>query len=163
MFNLNAAISAENTKNKIIFWDVDGTLAPYRYNGHVGDPNGTNNGQSAEEIAGGIFLQRPPSKFMQAVLKECQAKEHIIMGHFSCEKEVEDKHKWLDMHYPFIKKRLFLSEDRPKADGILEYCRDNGISLDEVLFVDDILTILRDAERKGIESWHISSFMDWFM
>lgn len=162
MFDLNAAISIKETKDKIIFWDVDGTLAPYRYNGHISDPEGSNNGQSAKEIEDGIFLYRKPSRFMQTVLKECKAKEHIIMGHFSCEKEVEDKHKWLDLHYPYIRKRVFLSEDQSKADGILNYCRENKILVQDVLFVDDILTILRDAEKKGINAWHISSFLDWF-
>ena len=50
----------------------------------------------------------------------------------------------------------------PKADEILRYCKENDIDLRDVLFVDDRLAILKDAERKGIESWHVSSFFDWF-
>ena len=30
-----------------------------------------------------------------------------------------------------------------------------------VIFVDDVITILREAEKKGINAWHISSFLDW--
>lgn len=37
-------ILKEDLKNKYIFWDIDGTLAEYRFNGHVGDPEGINNG-----------------------------------------------------------------------------------------------------------------------
>ena len=67
-FNLYDSITIADTRGKFIFWDIDGTLAPYRFNGHVGDPNGTNNGQSIEEIEVGIFLERNPSKHMQKVL-----------------------------------------------------------------------------------------------
>ena len=33
----------------------------------------------------------------------------------------------------------------------------------DVLFVDDRLAILKEAERKGIQVWHISSFLDWYI
>ena len=52
-----------------MFWDIDGTLAPYRFNGHILDPNGTNNGMSLKEIEDGIFLDRKPSKHMQNTKK----------------------------------------------------------------------------------------------
>ena len=163
MFDLKATIGVEDTRDKIIFWDIDGTLAPYRYNGHVADPEGTSNGQSMKEIEQGIFFERKPSRFMQSVLRESQAREHIVMGHCICEKEVSDKQKWLDVHYPFIKKRLFAHESKSKAETILNYCRENAIDLQDVLFVDDRLAILKEAERKGIQVWHISSFLDWYI
>ena len=97
-----------NLRNKYIFWDIDGTLAAYRFNGHVSDPEGTDNGMSLKEIEDGV-----------------------------------------------------LSEDKSKADTILQYCKDHDISLQDVVFVDDTIPFLREAERKGIKSFHISSFLDW--
>ena len=97
-----------NLRNKYIFWDIDGTLAAYRFNGHVSDPEGTDNGMSLKEIEDGV-----------------------------------------------------LSEDKSKADTILQYCKDHDISLQNVIFVDDTIPFLREAERKGIKSFHISSFLDW--
>lgn len=44
---------------------------------------------------------------------------------------------------------------------ILQYCKDHDISLQDVVFVDDTIPFLREAERKGIKSFHISSFLDW--
>ena len=29
---MNGSITRNETKDKIIFWDIDGTLAPYRFN-----------------------------------------------------------------------------------------------------------------------------------
>lgn len=31
----------------------------------------------------------------------------------------------------------------------------------DVVYVDDVLRFLREAERKEIKSYHISSFLDW--
>lgn len=39
-------ITKKELQNKYVFWDVDGTLAAYRFNNHVADPEGTENGMS---------------------------------------------------------------------------------------------------------------------
>lgn len=67
-------VQIKDLENKYVFWDIDGTLAPYRFNNHVADPNGTNNGMSLKEIEDGVFLARKPSKHMQNVLGTCNAK-----------------------------------------------------------------------------------------
>ena len=153
-------IMKQELENKYVFWDIDGTLAAYRFNGHVADPNGTDNGMSLEEIEQGIFLQRKPSLLMQKVLSECGAKKNIVMGHCHNQKEMDDKTIWLNRYYPMIKERLLVEEDASKADCIIEYCKKEIIDLKDVIFVDDVITILREAERKGIKSWHVSSFLD---
>lgn len=159
--SVDGSIKLKDTKNKYIFWDIDGTLAPYRFNDHVGDPDGTENGMSIEEINEHVFMHRDPSRHMQRVLKECMAKENIVMGHCQIRQELEDKQVWLDRHYPEIVERLLVYESHSKADTILEYCKEKGIELKDVVFVDDVIPFLREAERKGIRSYHISSFLDW--
>lgn len=57
--------------------------------------------------------------------------------------------------------RLFVYTNFSKADCIIEYCKNNKIDLKDVIFVDDNIKFLREAEIKGIESYHISSFLDW--
>ena len=151
----------DELKNKYIFWDIDGTLAAYWFNGHVSDPEGTDNGMSLKEIEDGVFLKRKPSRYMQRVLSACGAKQNIVLGHCQVQKEMDDKQLWLDKYYPSITERLLVSEDKSKADTILQYCKDQAISLQDVVFVDDVIPFLREAERKGIKSFHISSFLDW--
>ena len=51
-------ITKKDLDGKYVFWDIDGTLAAYRFNGHVADPTGTDNGMSLKEIEEGIFLTR---------------------------------------------------------------------------------------------------------
>lgn len=43
---INGNAQWQDLKDKYVFWDIDGTLAPYRFNGHVADPDGTDNGMS---------------------------------------------------------------------------------------------------------------------
>lgn len=158
----NGSITVKETRDKYIFWDIDGVLAPYRFNNHVGDPEGTNNGMSIKEINQGCFLERLPSRFMQEVIDSCQAKCNLIMGHCQIQKEMDDKHLWLDKYYPSIIERNLTFENIPKYHTILNYCKEHNINLKEVIFVDDVIPYLREAECVGITSYHISSFLDWF-
>ena len=163
MFNNKGMISVRETKDKYIFWDIDGTLAAYRFNDHVGDPNGTNNGMSIIEIENGIFIERLPSKFMQNVIATCKSKQNIILSHCQNQKEMDDKNLWLDKYYPNIKERILTSEDIPKYKSLIKYCEENKIDISDCLFVDDVLAHLRAAEKMGIKSYHISSFLDWVL
>ena len=155
------SITKKETQNKYIFWDLDGTLAPYRFNNHISDPNGTKNGISEQEIEDGIFLKRKPSRHMQQVLKTCMSKRNIIVGHYLNVKEINDKEKWLNKYYPNINDIIWVPMNNSKTEHILSYCNKKDISLDNIIFVDDVIKFLREAEHNKIESWHISSFLDW--
>lgn len=158
---IKSTATPEDTKGKYIFWDIDGTLAPFRFNGHVSDPDGSKYGMNEAEVNSGLFLTRLPSKHMQHVLETSGAKEHIVMGHAIREREISDKHIWLDKHFPYIKERLITFEDAPKYETIINYCKEHNIDLKDVIYVDDILPYVKEAERNGITSYHISSFLDW--
>ncbi len=147
-------------KDKIVFWDIDGTLASYRFNGHVSSSDGSDNGMSLDEINEGIFLKRVPSRFMQNILKNADVRKNIVLGHVLCDKSIEDKNVWLDRFFPMIEERIFI-KGSSKGKAILEYCEKNSIDIKDVVFIDDSLNILREAERLGINSWHISSFLDY--
>lgn len=107
-------------------------------------------------------MNRKPSRVMQNIIKNTNISKNIIMGHCINEKEICDKQKWLDIYFPMIEDRILVYENFSKADCIIEYCQKNGIDLKNVIFVDDIIKYLREAESKGIESWHISSFLDFY-
>lgn len=157
------SVRKSDLENKYVLWDIDGTLAPYRFNDHVSDPEGTNNGMSLKEISEHIFLTRKPSQHMMKVVYSCGARRNFIMGHCQVQQEMDDKQLWLDKHFPIIKRqdRILTFENISKADSIVEYCAGHRIDLKDVVYVDDVLAFLREAERKGIKSYHISSFLDW--
>lgn len=160
---IGSVTKKNDLENKYVFWDIDGTLAPYRFNDHVSDPDGTNNGMSLKEIDERIFLTRKPSQHMMKVVYSCEARRNFIMGHCQVQQEMDDKQLWLDKHFPIIRRqdRIFTFENISKADSIVEYCAGHRIDLKDVVYVDDVLAFLREAERKGIKSYHISSFLDW--
>lgn len=158
---MSGFISVNETRGKIIFWDIDGTLAPYRWEGHVGDVECFGE-EVCPVIEGGLCLNREPSKHMQKVVMECEAESQYVLGHYVYDKEKSDKVEWLSIHFPEIKDSVFVKTSQSKAKVLLEFCKENGISLEQVLFIDDRIDILKEAEAAGIESWHISSFLDWF-
>lgn len=157
------SVRKSDLENKYVFWDIDGTLAPYRFNDHVSDPEGTNNGMSLKEISEHIFLTRKPSQHMMKVVYSCGARRNFIMGHCQVQQEMDDKQLWLDKHFSIIRRqdRILTFENISKADSIIEYCAGHRIDLKDVVYVDDVIVFLREAERKGIKSYHISSFLDW--
>lgn len=157
----DGSISNEILSNKIVFWDIDGTLAPYRFNNHVTASDNFNNGMSIKEIEEGIFLNRRPSRVMQNILSKTKIYKNIVIGHCITDKEICDKQKWLNIYFPMIEDILLEFESVSKADCIIEYCKKNDINLKDVIFVDDMIKYLREAEIKGIEAWHISSFLDY--
>lgn len=158
-------ISKDDLRDKYVFFDIDGTLAAYRFNNHVGEPVVTDNGMNISDLSDGIFLKREPSKFIQKVVLDIKdvAREIICLSYCVSDRERVDKNLWLDKYYPMIKRRFLIDLDKNKAETILKYCSDNNILLDDVVFIDDVLDYLREAERLGIKSYHISSFLDYFM
>lgn len=155
----NGSVTLEMLKGKYVFWDIDGTLATYRFNDHLASPEGDDAGMSRKEINDSVFLKRLPSRKMQKVLS-CADAHHIILGHICCQKEVDDKQIWLDTYFPMCQERFLIPLEEEKHEIILAYCKENSIDLKDVIFVDDVLQILRKAERAGIRSYHISSFLD---
>lgn len=141
--------------DKYVFWDIDGTLAPFRFT-----KNGVD-GLSLDKADDDFFLTREPSAFMQKVVATSFAREHIIVSHYNYDKEKSDKLVWLNEHFPMMQQRILLPSNLSKADMILSYCRARTIPLEDVVFVDDVIPYLQEAERKGIKSYHISSFLDW--
>ncbi|MBO4692765.1 MAG: hypothetical protein J5659_00010 [Clostridia bacterium] len=162
MFNFHDSAKKPDFENKIVFWDLDGTLAPFRFNGHICDPDGSRHSVSLTEIDDGIYFERTPSKFMQKLLSDCNSRENLVITHCHADKEMRDKHKWLDRHFPSIKERFIIDEKISKTDTILTFCKSHNLELSEVVFVDDSLHFLQEAEKLRIPCWHISSLLDYF-
>lgn len=154
-------ITVNDTKGKVIFWDIDGTLAPFRLNNSMNFLKDKNSPEVTKAAEDGLFLKRPPSKFMQKVISECGARKNIVIGQYVLEQEIDQKPEWLKMHFPQIEESYFMDTKSSKVDAILGYCLKYNIPLRDVLFVDDVVPFLQEAEFAGIESWHISSFLDW--
>ena len=156
---MNIGHATKNDLNgKYVFWDVDGVLTPFRFcDSFFIEKDGFNKKEKMIDI----FQNRAPSKHMQWVISTCGAKENIVLGHVLSPYEVDAKNVFLNNNFPSIKKRIFIPSDNSKADEIIAYCKENSIKITDAVFVDDRHDLLKEAERKGIKSYHISSFLDW--
>lgn len=164
---LDGSIKKDDLKDKYVFWGIDGTLAPYRLNGHISDPGGSGMPVSPADIRENIYMKRKPSSFMQMVLYTSGAKDHFAASVIRCGTEMMDKLSWLSVHYPMISEPVFVWEQDIEGnngslvDAIREYCTDNMIDTGSVVIVSADFPVLIEAEDKGLCSYHISSFLDY--
>lgn len=159
MNNNKYFLTKSDFENKTVFWDIDGTLAPYRFNGKI---TAQPDDDHIKNIENGIFLERPPSKLMTRILNNIPSKQNIILGHSCCQKEIDDKTIWVDKHFSNIDDAIFVTYPESKAKAIIAYCVNKNIPISNCLFIDDDPRNLAPALNAGISSWHVSSLIDYF-
>ena len=177
-------------KNKYIYVDIDGTLAEYRFNNHVSAKDGTTNGQTMKEIENHIFMYSRPLKTIIKTLKRAKKRGICICGAIISPIELEDKAVWLEENCKGIKfNGCFWFVTDEYWDTFLDYfnCGKNDYNivtqygviikgsknrmwnwivnhnfhkLEETVFIDDVLSYLKQAEEKGVTAYHISSFIE---
>lgn len=154
----------EKLKDKYVFFDVDGTLSEYRYKDILYGGRCSELGcQSLEDLLfGNLFYTARPLRTMQNIIKNLDSDKIFILGTITTNNEIEQKYKWLKENYPNIKKEniFFICSTMLKPDVIMEYAKHFNISLNKMVFVDDILDVLRKAEELGITAYHPSSFTE---
>ena len=110
-------------KNKCVYVDIDGTLAEYRFNNHVSAKDGTNNGQTMEEIESDhVFLHSKPLKTVIKALKRAKMRGVWICGAIISPVELLDKTVWLEKNCKGIKfSGMFWFVTEKYWDKFLEY------------------------------------------
>ena len=79
-----------------------------------------------------------------------------------CNNEVEQKYIWLEKYFPNFKKEniIFISSTMLKPEVMIEYSKKYKLNLNDIVFVDDRLDVLRKVEELGITAYHPSSFTE---
>ncbi len=152
----------EKLKGKYVFFDIDGTLSEFRYNDKLfsDDQIGC---QSLEDLLfGDLFYKARPLKVMQDVISGLDGENVFILGTVFTNNEAQQKYRWLASNFPNIKKEniIFINRAEIKPLVILEYVKHFNWNISDVIFVDDRLDVLREAEVLGIKSYHPSSFVE---
>lgn len=154
----------EKLKGKYVFFDVDGTLSEYRFKDKLYEGKCPEFGcQSLQDLLfGDLFYHARPLKTMQKIVEKLDSNKIFILGTIVTNNEVNQKYKWLAENYPNIKKEniIFISSTMLKPEVILEYTKKLNISIEQVVFVDDRLDVLRKAEELEITAYHPSSFTE---
>lgn len=151
-------------KEKYVFFDVDGTLSEYRFNDKLYSGGCPELGcQSLEDLLfSNLFANARPLKNMQNIISQLNSDKVFVLGTIVTNNEINQKYKWLEKNYPNIKKEniIFISSTMMKPNVIIEYAKKLDINLQDTVFVDDRLDVLRKAEELGITAYHPSSFVE---
>lgn len=154
----------EKLKEKYVFFDVDGTLAEYRYKNVLYAGRCPELGcQSLEDLLfNDLFYRARPLKTMQKIIEKLDSDKVFILGTIATNNEVDQKYLWLSENYPNIKREniFFICSTMLKPEVIIECCKHYDIDIKDAVFVDDRLDVLRKAEELGIIAYHPSSFME---
>lgn len=99
---------------------------------------------------------------MQDIISKLDSDKIFVLGTIVTNNEINWKYKWLKENYPNIKREniIFISSTMLKPDVIIEYSKKMNVSLENMVFVDDRLDVLRKAEENGIIAYHPSSFTE---
>ncbi len=151
-------------KEKYVFFDVDGTLSEYRFNDKLYSGGCPELGcQTLEDLLfSNLFANARPLKNMQSIISQLNSDKIFVLGTIVTNNEINQKYKWLEENYPNIKKEniIFISSTMIKPNVIIEYAKKLDINLQDTVFVDDRLDVLRKAEELGITAYHPSSFVE---
>ncbi len=151
-------------KEKYVFFDVDGTLSEYRFNDKLYSGGCPELGcQTLEDLLfSNLFANARPLKNMQNIISQLNSDKIFVLGTIVTSNEINQKYKWLEENYPNIKKEniIFISSTMMKPNVIIEYAKKLDINLQDTVFVDDRLDVLRKAEELGIIAYHPSSFVE---
>lgn len=123
--------------NKYIFFDIDDTLAEYRYADKLyGSRCGELGCQSLENLLfGNLFIKARPLKTMQKIISKLDNSRVFIIGTIVTNNEMKQKYEWLKTNYPDIKKDniIFVSSTMLKPDIILEYAKHYNIEVKDTI------------------------------
>ncbi len=152
----------EKLKNKYVFFDVDGTLAEYRYNDHVSGGNGWG-GQTYEELFfGNVFVNNRPLKTMLHLIEQLEPEKVFVLGAITTNHEIDEKQEWFAKYYPMIKKEniIFVANSELKVVALEQYAKKLNITKEEIVFIDDKHETIRQTEEAGFKSYHVTSFVE---
>ena len=149
-------------KGKYVFLDLDGTLSEYRFNNHISGHNGFA-GQTWEELFfGDVFINNRPLKQMLKLIENLEHEKVFILGAITTNHEMNEKYEWLNKYYPFIRKDniIFVSKSEYKLIAIEQYAQKFKINKQDIVFIDDKHSTLRQIEEAGFTAYHITSFIE---
>lgn len=138
---------------KYLFIDMDGVLAEYNVRGSVILDNW---------FEGDIFLQLKPVIPMVNKIYELSKRKDIsifILSAVPSREASDEKIAWLVKYYPFLKREnwYFVGETKRKIDYLDEICC--GIDKSDVYLLEDNHETLVEAELRGYNAVHISTFL----
>jgi len=147
-------------KNKIVVLDIDGTLTEFRHHDKrllpVADADFDD--YCADNDA---YHNVRPLKTLQRIVKKLRSDDLYILSTSPKLPRQEQKIKWLQKHYPNIKRQniYFVKEDKAKYEVLATL--KNKYPDRTICFIDDTTKTLLHVEEldEEFELYHITSFI----
>lgn len=136
---------------KHVFIDMDGTIACFN--------SPENNVIISDWGVEGLFIKREPIQIViNGINQIFKSDEKYILSAYPHEVSKKEKDEWLDKYFPLESHRRFYVPfpDGSKADFIMSFCIGKNIKPSDCILIDDEFKHLAEAEKLGIESWHVS-------
>ena len=152
----------EFLQDKYVFFDFDGTLCEYRYNGHIFGDEGCG-GQTLEELTfENVYSDVRPLKTMLKYIRRLASEQVYVLGAIVTSFESLQKYIWLNKNFSPIKREnvYFVADSSLKVKTLLLFADRNDIRKRDIVLVDDKHSTLVEAEKAGFVALHTSSFMD---
>lgn len=155
-------LTKEDLEGKHVFWDVDGVLAPFRFNDKIWPNENRFKALNQDMVNSGAFYNRAPCKLVQRIIQQSGAKKHLVLGKYVYDGEIAQKKRWLAEFYPEISEYIWVPVHTSKSEFIYEYMCSLNLKPDDMVFIDDTIDELQSAEKGvGVLSVHISSLLNW--
>lgn len=151
----------ESLKGKLVFLDLDGTLAEFRFSDMIAPEKIT--GDFLYALAfNKIYDNVRPLATMQEVVKQLNPDKIYILGAITLNSEIDEKYAWLAKYYPSIKKEniIFVNNAEIKIEMLEVYKRKFNLDYKDIVFIDDMHRTIQLAELRGFKSYHPTSFVD---
>lgn len=152
----------EKLKDKYVFFDVDGTLAEYRYNDRVSGGNDWGAQTWEELFFGNVFVNNRPLKTMVNLINQLDSNKIFVLGVVTTSHEMHEKYQWFAKYYPSIRKEniIFVADSSLKVIALEQYAKKLNIDKKEIVFIDDKHATIRQTEEAGFKSYHVTSFIE---
>ena len=100
------------------------------------------------------FTKLSPNQKIYDFVNSLNNKIIYVVGIIECNKEIEQKKEWLQLYFPMIEadNYIFISSDYKKSEAIYGIMNTYHYDKDEILFIDDKISHIRDVNNLGIRS-----------
>ena len=132
----------------MIFIDMDGVLASY-----------TGSFTQTEFEEGFFYNKKPILINIKAIFELFAGYPLAILSASPHEMGIKEKNAWLDIYCPIEERHFVKYPDECKAEFLIKYAEKHSLKKEDILLIDDDLSILKKVQGAGFQVWHPSTLL----
>lgn len=132
----------------MIFIDMDGVLASY-----------TGSFTQTEFEEGFFYNKKPILINIKAIFELFAGYPLAILSASPHEMGIKEKNGWLDIYCPIEERHFVKYPGECKAEFLIKYAEKQSLKREDILLIDDDLSILKKVQGAGFNVWHPSTIL----